>query len=127
MQQSATSMQMTIAFSSACIALAAVTFTVHTWSDNRNAQLVQIGVGILEIDPKQQVQVKAAREWALDLIDANAGGVRFSLEARAQLLDRPLGVGSRAISTDNKPAGLGNTNPPVGGNTIPPAGGGNSR
>jgi hypothetical protein len=32
----------------------------------------------------------ATRKWALDLIDANAGGVKFSEEARAQLLKKPL-------------------------------------
>ena|ERR1700679_52835 len=98
MQPSATLMQMITALSGVCIAGAAITFTVHTWSDSRNAQLVQIGVGILEIDPGQQKQVKAAREWALDLIEANAGGVRFSKEARAQLLDKPLVSGSPFLS-----------------------------
>ena len=35
-------------------------------------------------------QISAARKWALNLIDANAGGVKFSSEACAQLLREPL-------------------------------------
>ena len=93
MQPTATSMQTLAAFSAVLIAGTALTFTVHNWSDNRNAQLVQIGISILVIDPKKQTQVRAAREWAINLIEANAGGVTFSPEARAQLLDQPLPTG----------------------------------
>ena len=87
-------MQMMIGFSSLCIATSAIAFTLHTWTSARDAQLVQIGVGVLEIDPKQQEQVAAAREWALELIEANSGGVRFSPEARAQLLSKRLPTSS---------------------------------
>jgi hypothetical protein len=39
---------------------------------------------------KRKKQISAAREWALNLIDANSGGVKFSPEARAQLLKERL-------------------------------------
>lgn len=90
MQPTATSMQILTAVSAVIIAASACVFTVHTWSSARDAQLVQIGVSILEIDPKQQQQIAGAREWALNLIEANSGGVTFSREARAQLLGRKL-------------------------------------
>lgn len=109
MQPSATLMQMITTLCSVIIAATIFTFTFHTWSDSRNAQLVQIGIGVLEIDPKQQGQVKAAREWALDLIEANAGGVRFSQEARAQLLGQKL-----VTSGANLP--IGNWGPTTTGN-----------
>ena len=57
----------------------------------RNAALVQIGVAVLRADPEKEPQVRAARQWALDLVDANAGGVRFSKEARDELLEKRLG------------------------------------
>lgn len=65
-------------------------FSVETWTAKRNADLVKIGVGVLRVDPEKEKQISAAREWALDLIDANSGGVKFSPEARAQLLREPL-------------------------------------
>jgi hypothetical protein len=65
-------------------------FSIKTWTEKRNADLVQIGIGVLRVDPDKEKQISAAREWALDLIDANAGGVKFSPEARAQLLREPL-------------------------------------
>jgi hypothetical protein len=67
-----------------------VAYTI--WFEKRNADLVQIGVNVLRVDPDKEKELSAAtREWALDLIDANAGGVRFSQEARAQLLREPFG------------------------------------
>jgi hypothetical protein len=83
-------MQMVIAFSALVLAASAAGFTYLSWTQNRNAQLVQIGVGVLEIDPQKEKQVQGAREWALDLIDANAGGIKFSQAARSQLLQRAL-------------------------------------
>ena len=65
-------------------------FSVETWTANRNAELVKIGISVLRVDPEKEKQVSAAREWAVNLIDANAGGVKFSPEARAQLLKEPL-------------------------------------
>jgi hypothetical protein len=58
--------------------------------EHRNADLVKIGVSVLRVDPEKEKQISAAHEWALNLIDANAGGVKFSQEARAHLLKKPL-------------------------------------
>jgi hypothetical protein len=114
MQPTATSTQIVTAFCAIVIASCAFAFTIHTWSETRNSQLVQIGVSILEIDPNIQKNVKAAREWALDLIDANAGGVKFSKEARYELLERPLS--RRGGATENWGT-AGDYNP--GGHTLP--------
>src|ERR1700730_11446121 len=65
-------------------------FSIKTWTAKRDADLVKIGVSVLRVDPEKEKQISAAREWALNLIDANAGGVTFSPEARAQLLREPL-------------------------------------
>jgi hypothetical protein len=83
-------MQLAITASALCIAAAAAFFAVSTARQERNAALVQIGVAILRADPAKEGQVSAAREWALDLIDANAGGVKFTKDARTQLLNRQL-------------------------------------
>jgi hypothetical protein len=45
-------------------------------------------VSVLRVDPQKEGHLTAARSWALDVIDANAGGVRFSREARAGLLQK---------------------------------------
>ncbi|HEX3495180.1 MAG TPA: hypothetical protein VHT48_07415 [Methylocella sp.] len=42
--------------------------------EHRNADLVKIGVSFLRVDPEKEKQISAAREWELDLIDANASG-----------------------------------------------------
>ena len=82
--------QATIAFAALSVAAAAITHVVAAWNDERNARLVEIGVGILRTDPDKEKQVSAAREWALDLIDANSGRVKFSAEARKALLSEAL-------------------------------------
>ena len=74
----------------AVIAVAALLYTVYVAREDRNAALVSIGVSVLQTDPSKGAQVEGAREWALNLIDANAGGVKFSKEARALLLKQPL-------------------------------------
>jgi hypothetical protein len=71
-----------------------------TWFDERNARLVEIGVSILKVDPQKEPQITAARDWALDLIDGNAGGVRFSREAREQLRKERLPVGDVSYPID---------------------------
>jgi hypothetical protein len=81
-------MQMAITFCSLCIAAAAITYAIKASSEERNARLVEIGVGVLRVNPTKDVQVAAARGWALDLIDANSGGVKFSKEARQNLLEQ---------------------------------------
>lgn len=83
-------MQLCVAAASLCVAAAAITFAVKTMSEERNARLVEIGVGILRVDPQKEDQVASARRWALDLIDANAGGIKFSSAARDELLRKRL-------------------------------------
>jgi hypothetical protein len=73
------------------LAVAAMAYTVYTAREDRNAALVSIGVAVLRADPGKEPQVTGAREWALQLIDANAGGVKFSPQARAALLQQRLG------------------------------------
>jgi hypothetical protein len=92
MQQSfwTPAVQITIAFCALCIAVSSVSFTVLTWRQNRNAQLVAIGVGVLRADPKKEPSAASAREWALNLIDDNSGGVKFSPQARTDLLNEAL-------------------------------------
>ena len=66
-------------------------FSVKAVIEKGNSDLVNIGVSVLRVDPEKEKQIsEATREWALNLIDANAGGVTFSPEARAQLLKEPL-------------------------------------
>ena len=72
------------------LAAGALAYTAFTAREDRNAALVAIGVAVLRADPNKEGQVKAAREWAMDLIDANAGGVKFSEEARQALILQPL-------------------------------------
>ena len=81
-----------IAAASAFLVAVSVSFFAYaTWAEHRNADLVRIGVSVLRVDPVKEKQIGAVREWALNLIDANAGGVKVSPEARDQLLTKPLG------------------------------------
>jgi hypothetical protein len=83
-------MQLAITLAGVCVAASAIFFAVKSYSDERNARLVAIGVSILKVDPKKEAQLRSAREWALDLIDSNAGRVKFSADARAGLLNQRL-------------------------------------
>lgn len=83
-------MQLTVTAAALVVTCSALFFAISASMEKRNSDLVQIGVDILRVDPSQGEQVAAAREWALDLIDANAGGVKLSAEARSALLGRPL-------------------------------------
>ena len=104
-------MQITLTAMAVCVASAAIVYTVTAASEKRNADLVRIGVEVLRVDPKKETQVAAAREWALDLIDANAGGVTFSVDARESLLLSPL------LTTGGPIGGFGNrVGGPGGGN-----------
>jgi len=89
--------QIPIAFCALCVSAAAISFAVYTAREERNAHLVEIGVNILRADPKKEKSNPATREWALDLIDANAGGVKFSAQARSELL-------KNAITSAEEPA-----------------------
>jgi hypothetical protein len=77
------------AFRTLALSLGALIFSVATWLEKRNADLVQIGANVLRADPEKGTPISAARKWALDLIDA--GGVKFSQEAREQRLREQLG------------------------------------
>jgi hypothetical protein len=79
-----------------CLAALAIFFAAKSYLVQRNAQLVEIGVSILKVDPKKEAQLRSAREWALELIESNAGGVKFSADARARLLDKQQPVASLA-------------------------------
>lgn len=85
-------MQVLISIASLFVTSASLVFSYTIWFEKRNADLVQIGVSVLRVDPEKEKQISEAREWALNLIDANAGGVKFSPEARAQLLKKRLEV-----------------------------------
>jgi hypothetical protein len=103
-------MQFSIAAAGVIVAACAITFTVWTWREKRNADLVQIGINVLRVDPEKEKQISAAREWALNLIDANAGGVVFSPDARAQLLKNRLEFAD--VKWGNFSWGSGDTLPP---------------
>jgi hypothetical protein len=49
--------------------------------------LVEIAIGILRADPKEDVT--PARAWAIDVIEKNSG-VKFLPEDRAALLHKPI-------------------------------------
>ncbi|MCI0599660.1 MAG: hypothetical protein L0Y50_02825 [Beijerinckiaceae bacterium] len=73
-----------LAFAALIVAAGTSIISVITWSEKRNGDLVRIGVSVLRVDPEKEKEIsEATRKWALDLIDANAGGVKFSPEARA--------------------------------------------
>lgn len=76
-QSFTTLMQIAISAGALCVGAAAIMFTVWAAQEQRNAALVSIGVAVLRADPSNEPKVKAAREWALNLIDANSGGVKF--------------------------------------------------
>ncbi len=103
-------MQFSITAASLCIAAAAIVFAVKAMEDERNARLVEIGIGILRVNPQKEGHITAAREWALNLIDKNSGGIKFSPEARAQLLRSRLEVDSFGSSGGS--GGYGYDGPP---------------
>jgi hypothetical protein len=84
-------MELCVAVAALIVALAVAYYTVANAKIDRNAALVSIGIGILRADPTKEPEItRAAREWALDLIDENAGGVKFSQHAREELLKNSL-------------------------------------
>jgi hypothetical protein len=91
---------LTIALSALAIGIWSAVTAYKTWFDERNARLVEIGIGVLKIDPQKEPQITAARDWALDLIDGNAGGVRFSHDAREALRKERLPVADISYPID---------------------------
>ena len=74
-----------IAVAGLVVAIATLQYSIQAAKEERNARLVEIGISVLRVDQTKDPQVNGAREWALDLIDANAGGVKFSAAAREAL------------------------------------------
>lgn len=106
-QQTITAIAVCVATTGVLLGGAALIFALRAAKDDRDARLVEIGVRVLMVDPKKEGQVLAAREWAIDLIDANAG-VKFSPAARAALLEGALQVGGTDFGVYASP---GNTGP----------------
>ena len=98
-------LQASVAVAALVLAASAAFASYTVWNSERNARLVEIGVSILRADPKKEPSTAAARKWALDLIDANAGGVRFSAEARKTLVDQALPTASSWYLTPGYDAG----------------------
>ena len=92
--------QIPIAFCALSLAAASAAFTISTLREDRNAHLVEIGIAILRADPRKEPSAASAREWALDLIDANAGGVKFSTQARDELMNQALQIKVLSLATD---------------------------
>jgi hypothetical protein len=103
-------MQIGITVSALIVACSIAYYTGASARSASNSALVQVGIAVLRADPQKEPQVMAAREWALNLIDANAGGVKFSPEAREELLQQSLGYvdtygyGYSDVSPDRPPA-----------------------
>ena len=72
------------------IAAATIAFIGTQWAARTSfdAQMVQIGVGILPADPVKS-DVAPARKWAVDLVEKHSG-LPFSPEDRENLLHRPI-------------------------------------
>jgi hypothetical protein len=68
-------------------AVATGLFGLASKDEELKVHLVEIAIGILRADPKEDVA--PARGWALDVID-HYSGVTFSPEDRANLLHKPI-------------------------------------
>ena len=77
-------------------------FSFASKDEELRVHLVEIAIGILRADPKEDVT--PARGWAIDVIEKNSG-VPFTAEDRLALLHKP-------VLTQELP-------PPVGGYTMP--------
>ena len=62
-------------------------FNYASKDEELRVHLVEIAIGILRADPKEDVA--PARSWAIDVIERNSG-VRFQPEDRAALLHKPI-------------------------------------
>ncbi len=93
-------MQLGVTIAALVIAASFGYFAISSAGIERNAALVSIGVSVLRADPTKEQDISiAAREWALDLIDANAGGVKFSQAARDELLKNSLHYLGSGVTT----------------------------
>jgi hypothetical protein len=74
------------------IAAATIAFIGSQWAARTafDAQMVQIGVGILSADPAKS-DVSPAREWAMTLVEQHSGQA-FSEKDRENLLHHPLAL-----------------------------------
>jgi len=62
-------------------------FTYTSKDEELKVHLVEIAIGILRADPKEDVA--PARSWAIDIIERDSG-VKFEPEDRAALLHKPI-------------------------------------
>ena len=69
------------------VAIATGWFGFASKDEELKVHLVEIAIGILRADPKEDVA--GARSWALDIIELNSG-VKFNEEDRKALLHKPL-------------------------------------
>ncbi len=91
-------------------------FSFASKDEELRVHLVEIAIGILRADPKEDVT--PARAWAIDVIERNSG-VLFTSEDRAALLHKPIltqelppPFGGYAMPWQQEP-------PPFGGYTMP--------
>jgi hypothetical protein len=62
-------------------------FSLASKDEELRVHLVEIAIGILRADPKEDVT--PARAWAIDVIEKNSG-VKFNPSDRAALLHKPV-------------------------------------
>jgi hypothetical protein len=63
-------------------------FSLASKDEELRVHLVEIAIGILRADPKEDVS--PARGWAMDAIDKYSGLRPFTADERAALLHKPL-------------------------------------
>lgn len=78
----------TAAVVSALVALGSAGFSYLNRDRELDIRLVEIGIGILRVDP-QKSGVSAARRWAITAIEENSE-IKFTPEDKARLLKEPL-------------------------------------
>ena len=69
--------------------VAASWFSFASKDEELRVHLVEIAIGILRADPKEDVS--PARGWAMDAIDKYSGLRPFTADERAALLHKPIG------------------------------------
>jgi hypothetical protein len=73
-------------------------FSLASKDEELRVHLVEIAIGILRADPKEDVS--PARAWAMDAIDKYSGLRPFTDEERAALLHKPIGMDPFAWKMD---------------------------